>query len=310
MVQLPAIIASDLVKCFGETNAVTNVSFEVKEGEFFGLLGPNGAGKTTTIRMLTGVMNPDSGGIEIMGIDLLKHPLEAKQKMGVIPEVGTVYPDLSAMKNLDLVGRFYGLSKKERTERAESLLEDLGLAERKDDLVKRFSKGMRQRVSIACAIIQEPSVLFLDEPTEGLDVQSRRLITEKVKQLNRKGSTVILTTHNIEEASRLCERVCIINKGKVIVTESPERLRSTFDKVQSVEVSFDRKIGCETISKDHCISRVEEAGDKIRIYTSDPDGTIQMIMRLREEQGLHIVSMSTISPTLEDVFVKLTEVTK
>ncbi|MDD1769912.1 MAG: ABC transporter ATP-binding protein, partial [Methanomassiliicoccales archaeon] len=213
------------------------MSFSVEDGEFFGLLGPNGAGKTTTIRMMTGVLRPDSGDIRILGMDIRKSPLEVKQRMGVIPEVGNVYPDLSGRENLLLMGRYYGLPRKVREDRATQLLKDLDLAGRGDDYVRTYSKGMRQRISIGCAMIHEPPLLFLDEPTEGLDVQSRRMITEKVKQMNRKGSTILLTTHNIEEASRMCQRVCIINKGKVVVIDSPERLRATFEGLRSIEVA-------------------------------------------------------------------------
>jgi ABC-2 type transport system ATP-binding protein len=304
---MDAIIADSLTKRFGDLIAVDNVSFAVKSGEFFGILGPNGAGKTTIIRMLTGVLRPDAGGIVIEGIDLKKRPLEAKERMGVIPEVGNVYPDLSARENLELFARYYGLPKKARKEGAEQMLMDLGLIDRADDFVKKFSKGMRQRVSIGCAMIHSPPVLFLDEPTEGLDVQSRRMITEKVKALNKKGSTIVLTTHNIEEASRLCERVCIINKGRIVAIDSPERLRATFEKVQSVEVSFDRKVDCALFATDACVFRTEEAGDKVKIYTSDPDKVIGKIMAIREEKGLRITSVTTLGPTLEDVFVKLTE---
>ena len=304
---MPAVDVRNLVKSFGDTKAVRGVTFSVEEGEFFGLLGPNGAGKTTTIRMMTGVLRPDSGSITILGMDMRRSPLEAKQKMGVIPEVGNVYPDLSGRENLELMGRFYGLKRQERESRAEALLKDLGLAGRGDDPVKKYSKGMRQRISIGCAMIHEPPLMFLDEPTEGLDVQSRRMILDKVKAMNKKGSTIVLTTHNIEEASRLCQRVCIINKGQVVVIDSPERLRSTFEGVQSVEVCFDQKVDCSLFATDKCVTRAEEAGDKLRIYTSDPDEAVRRIMQLRDEKGLKIVSMATLGPTLEDVFVKLTE---
>jgi ABC-2 type transport system ATP-binding protein len=151
-----------------------------------------------------------------------------------------------------------------------------------------------------------PRCLLLDEPTEGLDVQSRRMIVEKVKVLNEKGSTIILTTHNIEEASRLCQRVCIIDKGRIVAIDSPEHLRSTIEKMQSVEVSFNKRVDPSLISAT-CISRVEEQGDKLKIFTSNPDDAIEKIMAVKKELGLDIVSLSTIGPTLEDVFVKLTE---
>ncbi|MCX6650252.1 MAG: ATP-binding cassette domain-containing protein [Methanomassiliicoccales archaeon] len=303
---ISAIEAKGLCKCFGEFKAVDDVSFEVPEKQFFGLLGPNGAGKTTTIRMLTGVLRPDSGTVTIMGLNMKRDPLLAKGKIGVIPEIGNVYPDLTARENLELFGRFYGLSKRTRKERASALLEELGLGGRMDERIKRFSKGMRQRVSIGCAIIHEPELLFLDEPTEGLDVQSRRMILEKVGKMNKNGSTILLTTHNIEEASRLCNRVCIINHGKVVALDTPERLRSAFEGAQSVEVTFDRLVECDLFVS-QCITRAEAQGNKLRFYTPDPDQAIKRIMQVRDEQGLTIVSLNTLAPSLEDVFVKLTE---
>ncbi|HNU35574.1 MAG TPA: ABC transporter ATP-binding protein, partial [Methanomassiliicoccales archaeon] len=164
MSSISAIVADGLTKRFGEFVAVDNVSFEVPERQFFGLLGPNGAGKTTTIRMLTGVLRPEMGRVSIMGVDMDGDPLRAKSSLGVIPEIGNVYPDLSARENLELFGRFYGLSRRTRAERASALLEELGLGDRADERIKRFSKGMKQRVSIGCAIIHEPRVIFLDEP--------------------------------------------------------------------------------------------------------------------------------------------------
>jgi ABC-2 type transport system ATP-binding protein len=301
-----SIEAEGLTKRFKNFVAVDDITFSVQKGEFFGILGPNGAGKTTTIRMLTGVLRPDKGRINIDGIDLSKDPISAKERMGVIPEIGTVYIDLTARENLELFGRFYGLSKDLRQERSDEMLTDLGLHDRADDLVKNFSKGMRQRISIGCAMVHEPSVLFLDEPMEGLDVHSRRMIVDKVKALNAKGCTVILTTHNIEDASRLCHRVCIINKGKIVTVDSPEHLKSTFLETQSIEVLFNKKVDCSLFTAE-CVTRMEEQGDKLRIFTTNVDDAIDRIMAVKEEQGLSIVSLTTLGPTLEDVFVKLTE---
>lgn len=304
---MPALEVRNLRKSFGDVQAVKDISFSVEPKEFFGLLGPNGAGKTTTIRMITGVLRPDAGTVMIEGIDLMSSFLDAKMKMGVIPEVGNIYPDLSARENIELVGRFYGLSKVTREERTEKLLTDLGLKDRADDFARKFSKGMRQRVSIACAMVHEPPILILDEPTEGLDVMSRRLIVDKVKEMNRNGATVILTTHNIEEANRLCNRVCIVNKGGIVAIDSPERLRRTTEKMQSVEVGFDRKVE-QTWFLSECINRVEQCNEKWRFYTEDPDKAIEHIVKVKEAQGLRILSISTSGPTLEDVFVKLCEV--
>lgn len=301
-----AIEARGLTKRFGDFKAVDDVSFDVPEGQFFGLLGPNGAGKTTTIRMLTGVLRPDSGGVSILGLSMVKEPLIVKSNLGVIPEVGNVYPDLTARGNMELFGRFYGLTRRTREERAAALIEELGLSGRGDEPIKRFSKGMKQRVSIGCAIIHEPKVLFLDEPTEGLDVQSRRMIVDKVSKMNKAGSTIVLTTHNIEEASRLCNRVCIINHGKVVALDTPEMLRATFEGARSIEVTFDRVVDCGIFSCP-CITRTEGQGNRLRLYTSNPDRTIQKVMQVRDEMGLSIISLNTLAPSLEDVFVKLTE---
>jgi ABC-2 type transport system ATP-binding protein len=304
---MPALEVRNLKKRFGDVQAVDDVSFSVEPREFFGLLGPNGAGKTTIIRMITGVLKPEAGSVLIEGIDLRSQFLEAKMKMGVIPEIGNIYPDLSARENIDLVGRFYGLSKATRQERTAKLLSDLGLKDRADDYARKFSKGMRQRVSIACAMVHEPPILILDEPTEGLDVMSRRLIVDKVKEMNRNGSTVILTTHNIEEANRLCQRVCIVNKGRIVAIDTPERLRRTTEKMQTVEVGFDKKVEPQWFISEF-INRAEQCNEKWRFYTEDPDKAIEHIVKVKERQGLKILSLSTSGPTLEDVFVKLCEV--
>jgi ABC-2 type transport system ATP-binding protein len=300
-----SIEVEGLVKKFGSITAVDGISFAVERGEFFGLLGPNGAGKTTTIRMLNGILRPDSGSILIEGIDLRRHPLEAKMKLGCIPEVGNVYSDLTARENVELTGRFYGLERRAREARTEELLKALGLSERGDDLLRKFSKGMKQRVSIACAMVHEPPVLFLDEPTEGLDVQSRRLIVDLVKGLNAKGSAIVLTTHNIEEANRLCQRVCIVNKGRIVCVEAPERLRRTYESSQVIELAFDRRADLSGTALPG-VSSIEAAGDKWRLRTEDPDAAIESVMRWKDERGLKIISMSTLGPSLEDVFVKLT----
>ncbi len=301
-----AIKAENLQKKFGKNIAVDNVSFDVEDGEIFGFLGPNGAGKTTTIRLLTGILTPDSGEVTIKGINLRNNPIEAKMIMGVIPETGNVYVDLTAEQNLFLAGRFYGLLKNVLEKKAEEILSTLGLYERRNDAVKTYSKGMKQRVSIACAIIHEPKILFLDEPTEGLDVQSRRLIIETINNMNKKGSTIFLTTHNIEEANKLCERVCIINKGRIVAVDRPEKLKNTFDKTQSIAVSFDQKVKKDFFKSDF-ILKTDMQGDKWVLYTNNPDKLVKHIVALAEKNDLKIVSLSISGPSLEEAFVRLTE---
>jgi len=302
---MDAVEATNLKKSFGAVAAVDDVSIAVPEGGIFGFLGPNGAGKTTTIRMLTGVLIPDAGMVKIFGTNVHDDPLAAKLKMGVIPENGTVYSDLSAVQNILLTAKFFGMDRASREERADGILEQLGLSERRDDLVRTFSKGMRQRISIACAIVHSPPLLILDEPTTGLDVYSRRLVIETVRQMNREGSTVLLTTHNIEEANALCSMVSVINNGKIVATESPERLKSTFDTSRYVEIAFGRPVDPALFSAP-AITRAEMWGDKWRVWCNDPDRAVKYLASVAEQQDLPIVSIATSNPTLEEAFVKLT----
>jgi len=300
-----AIEACNLRKSFGPVRAVDDVSITVKEGEIFGFLGQNGAGKTTAIRMMTGVLTPDTGTVQIGGIDLLKHPLEAKLKMGVIPENGTVYSDLTAEQNILWTAKFYGMDKKSREEKCTAILTRLGLIHRRYDPVRFFSKGMRQRVSIACAIVHSPPVLFLDEPTTGLDVYSRRLVLDTVRYMNTEGSTVLITTHNIEEASELCSSISIINNGKIIETGTPEKLKKKFDTERYVEISFDQPVSGEVFGM-HGIARAEPHGDKWRVYTENTDAAVKALVSLGGAEHLTILSIATSSPTLEQAFVQMT----
>jgi len=303
---MDVIEARNLKKAFGPVNAVDNVSLCVKEGEIFGFLGQNGAGKTTTIRMLTGVLIPDAGTVKICGMDILQEPLEAKMHMGVIPENGTVYADLTAEKNILWTAKCYGMDKKSREEKAQEILERLGLESRKDDLVRTFSKGMRQRISIACAIVHSPQVLFLDEPTTGLDVLSRRLVIDTVRHLNQEGSTVLITTHNIEEANALCSRIGVIHKGKIIGINSPEKIRKEYDTSGFLEVSFAQWISGSILVAGG-ISRVEPLGDKWRVYTDDTDRAIKDLVHIAEQNNLKIISIATSTPSLEQAFIEMTE---
>lgn len=302
---MDAVRATGLTKKFGTFLAVDNVSITIPEGSIFGFLGPNGAGKTTTIRMLTGVLVPDAGSVRIFGIDVHDDPIAAKLKMGVIPENGTVYSDLTARQNILLTAKYFGLDRAVREERADAILEELGLAKRRDDLVRTFSKGMRQRVSIACAIVHAPPLLILDEPTTGLDVFSRRLVIDTVRRMNREGSTVLLTTHNIEEANALCSEISVINRGTIVATESPEKLKKTFDTSRYVEISFNREVDAALFSSSS-ISHAEPRGDKWRVYTDDPDRTIKSLSTLADREGLSIISIATSNPSLEEAFVTLT----
>jgi len=300
-----AVEAEELSKTFGEVEAVSDVSFEVEKGEFFGFLGPNGAGKTTTIRMLTGLITPDSGKALIDGINSQKDPIGAKMKMGVIPEFGNIYEDLTALENLHLAGKFYGMNKKKREKRASEILKMMKLEKRGQDILQNFSKGMTQRVNIGCAIIHEPPVLFLDEPTSGLDVQSRRLVIRLIQKMQKEGTTIFLTTHDIKEANELCERVGIIHEGELVAIDRPEKLRNTFDKTQSIEVSIEGDFSPESLKNDH-VNKIERSGDKLKIFTDDLDASVKNLVKLSEGNGFKIISLRTCGPSLEEAFVRLT----
>ncbi len=302
-----AIDVTNLAKRFGPLVAVDGLSFSVAKGELFGFLGPNGAGKTTTIRMLTGLLTPDAGEISIGEVNLQKRPIAAKMQMGVIPEMSNVYTDLTAKQNVALAGRFYGMSRKAAEKRADELLEQFELSERKNDKVGGFSKGMKQRVLIASALVHDPHVLFLDEPTSGLDVHSQRLIRAIIREMNDAGTTVFLTTHNIEEANALCDRVAIINRGRLAAIDTPERLKQAFKETQSVEVAFDEPVDVSPIERSGLVIRTERDGEKWRFYTDDPDALAKFIFALAEAQHLIFTALSIEGASLEDVFVTLTE---
>lgn len=302
-----AIRVTNLTKYYDELLAVDHINFEIYKGEIFGFLGPNGAGKTTTIRMLTGILSPNSGDVFIDGLDITINPIKAKMKFGVIPEKGNTYVDLTARQNIILAGKYYGVPRKELEKKADSLLDQFGLFERRNSLVRTFSQGMKQRVNITSALVHDPEILFLDEPTLGLDVQSQRLIRNIIREMKQRGTTVFLTTHNIEEANTLCERVGIINKGKIAAIDTPEKLKRTFEETQSIEVSFNKAVDGNLIKKPGVANRIEKLGDKWKLYTDNPDKLIKYLARFAEDQKLTIVSLQVCGASLEDVFVKLTE---
>ena len=301
-----AIRVENLTKRFNGFAAVDGISFTVEGGELFGLLGPNGAGKTTTIRMLTGVLKPTTGTAHIGEYDIQKNPLEAKQLMGIVPEMANAYVDLSALNNLFLIGELYGIQKGKRVEKAESLLKLFELYDKKHQKVKTFSKGMTQRLIVAMGLMNDPQLLFLDEPTSGLDVESVRLIRELIRDFNDKGTTIILTTHNIEEANQLCDRVAIMNHGKIVAIDRPEKLKRTIQSTTSIEIAFTTKVNAEELMFDK-VNEVKKVGDKLRVYTEKPEDVIPMVIKYSQSSSNKIISLNTLGPNLEDVFLKLTK---
>jgi ABC-2 type transport system ATP-binding protein len=302
-----AVEIKNLSKHYGEVIAVNHISFEVGKGEIFGFLGPNGAGKTTTIRILTGVIKPNGGTANIMGYDILNQSLRVKQIISVVPETSNAYIDLTAWQNLMLIGELYGIPKKERRKRAEPLLRKFELHERQNQLVRGFSKGMKQKLILCMALLTEPQVLFLDEPTAGLDVESARLMRDIIRRFNGDGATVFLSTHNMEEANQLCDRIAIINHGRIAAIDTPENLRMKSSSLKSVEVSFNTPVSADELRKISLVAQAKKMGDKIRLYTDEPHNVIKSLIDYAHSKGLVIISLNTLAPTLEDVFVKLTK---
>jgi len=304
------IEVSNLTKYFGKLLAVDQISFEVKGKELFGLLGPNGAGKTTTIRMICGMLRPTSGTVVVAGFDVSQKPEEVKRRIGLVPDVSNLFGELSAKVNLEFMGKLYGLDKKTRRERIDQVLELFQLKERQNDLVKYYSKGMHRRLTIAAALIHQPEILIMDEPTSGLDAQTARLVREIIIDLNKEGRTVLLTTHQIEEADRLCQRVGIIDRGSLIALNTPEELKNSTEGVRALEIKVlngvDQQRWVPIISEAEGVDNVFLAEGKIRVLSKDLPQAIPTVVNLVNKHGGKIENISVAQPTLEDAFISLT----
>jgi ABC-2 type transport system ATP-binding protein len=262
-----AVEVKGLTKQFGQILAVDHISFDVKKGEFFGFLGPNGAGKTTTARMLTGVIKKNAGEARVMGYPAGN--FAAKQSSGVMPEISNAYLDLTAWGNLMLIGELYRVPQSKAKDRAGSLLEQLGLLERKDSKASTYSQGMRKRLVLCMALLPDPQILFLDEATSGLDVQSVRFMRALLKNLKQEGKTIFFTTHNMDEAAEMCDRVAIINHGRIVAMDTPDNLSITAGRVYLIDVSFDKSVSPDVLAKLPGVTRLEtaqaiEAADRLR----------------------------------------------
>jgi len=305
-----AIEVKELTKFFGSLLAVDHVKFEVKSKEIFGLLGPNGAGKTTAIRMICGMLRPTSGTAVIAGFDISQQPQEVKRRIGLVPDISNLFGELSARVNLEFMGKLYGLDKKTRKERIDQVLSLFQLKERQHNLVKFYSKGMHRRLTIAAALLHQPEILIMDEPTSGLDAQTARLVREIIRELNKEGRTVLLTTHQIDEADRLVDRVGIIDHGKLITLDTPEQLKNHVQSMRALEIRILNEVNQQRwiplISKAEGVDKVVLTEGKIRILSKDLPQTIPTIVNLVTEQGGKIENISVAQPTLEDAFINLT----
>jgi ABC-2 type transport system ATP-binding protein len=301
------IEARGLTRRFGDLTAVDRVAFGVEEGEVFGFLGPNGAGKTTTVRMLTGVLDATEGAATVRGHDIRAEPLAAREHLGIVPEQANVYLDLSVWRNVMLMAELHGVPRRARVREGERLLDLLGLGERKKQKARALSKGLRQRLMLCSALVSGPEVLFLDEPTSGLDVQSARLIRRIVRDLNGDGLTVFLTTHNMAEAEEMCDRVAIINNGRIAAIDTPDQLRQTVRASQYVEASFEGPApGDAGLRALPDVERIAREGERLLLYTERPGRTAVALAGLAEREGLQVRELRTCKPSLEDVFLSLT----
>jgi len=308
-----AIEVSDLRKSFDSVKAVEGISFSVVSGEIFGLLGPNGAGKTTTINMLIGLARPDSGRIRINGLDVTNDPKYAQHLIGVVPDESNLYPELSGFENLCFCAALYGIPRQEREMRAKDLLNRFGLKEAADRKFAGYSKGMKRKLTIAAGIIHKPSILFLDEPTTGIDVASARQIRQMIADLNSSGTTIFLTTHYIEEAERLCQRIAFILSGEIIRIDTMENLLKPVKGQYILQITISEDSMLKEISKDEFLAafpslRFDVSGSgqvKVRSHQQIPVGPL---VRFFEERGGEVLEARRIVPSLEEVFVELTGV--
>jgi ABC-2 type transport system ATP-binding protein len=306
---MDAIIrVNDLTKSYGPTLAVDHISFDVKGGEVFGFLGPNGAGKTTTIRMMVGLTQPSSGTALVDGHDVTKEPVEVKKTIGLVPETSNLYGELTSLENLIYQAELYGVPRKERRIRTLKLLDEFGLKEHQDKPFQKLSRGLKRRLTIAAALIHHPKILFLDEPTTGLDVMSARGLRKLILDSKKKGVTIFLTTHYIPEAESLCDRIAIIVQGKIRIIDTPENIKAQVKETEILEIGLDR-VSEELKGSFLSLNGVEKVlidENRIRFHTRMLDQVTSPILRFLEEHGAKIKSINTLSPSLEDAFVKLT----
>ncbi|RST72032.1 ABC transporter ATP-binding protein [Siminovitchia acidinfaciens] len=301
---------TDLKKIYGKKEVVKGVSFTIKKGESFGLLGPNGAGKSTTISMICGLIPFDSGEVLVEEQSVKKSPMQIKRKIGVVPQEIALYPTMSARDNLLFWGAMYGLTDTEAKKRAEEVLEFVGLKDRAKDRIETFSGGMKRRINIGAALMHEPELLIMDEPTVGIDPQSRNHILETVKKLNEKGMTIIYTSHYMEEVEYLCNRVGIIDHGEVIAVGTQSELcgRLVGGSVVQLTVEQDSPEAMHAIKKLENVNSVvkKEESDVIEIFTTRPHKMLGSIVAAAVNHGMKIGSVEIKEPNLEALFLQLT----
>lgn len=303
-----AIEVENLRKSFGDFQAVQGASFEAQAGEVLSLLGPNGAGKSTTISMLSGLLAPTSGDACIMGHSILREPEEAKKSLGVVPQEIALYPDLSARENLVFWGKMYGLRGAALKSRVDEVLEVIGLTDRQKDHVGKFSGGMKRRVNIGAALLHKPEVVIMDEPTVGIDPQSRRHILDNVKELNQKGMTVLYTTHYMEEAAELSHHIAIMDKGKVIAYGTHDELIRMVGEQTRIDLTLNAEAGklLAAWRETEGVARIDSTDDKVTALVDDSNRVLPRLFDAASKVGVRITSVDIQEPNLETVFLHLT----
>jgi len=303
-----SIHVEQITKRFEDVEAIAGISFSVRQGELFGFLGPNGAGKTTTINMLTGLARPDAGTIRIAGIDCTRNPKAAQNLIGVVPDESNLYPELTGFQNLSFCAALYGIPKKDRLNRTHELLKVFGLADAGNRKFGGYSKGMKRKLTIAAGIIHHPNILFLDEPTTGIDVASARQIRQLIANLNRAGTTIFLTTHYIEEAERLCERIAFIVQGKIV------QIDTVSDLIQPIQDRHVMKLAVlnpeprlrKMLAAAFPNLKFQDAGQGSIRIEADAPVHVGPLVRFIEDQGIDVTEARRIRLSLEDVFVRIT----
>jgi ABC-2 type transport system ATP-binding protein len=302
-----AIQANNLVKKYGEVIALDGLSLEVEQGTVFGLLGPNGAGKTTTVRVLTTLLSPDSGSAIVDGVDVLKDPVHAREIMGLSGQNASVDENLTGIENLIMLGRLFRLPKKEAVIRANDLLERFNLNDAAKRIVKTYSGGMRRRLDLAASLIAKPNILFLDEPTTGLDPRSRLMMWEVIQNLVNEGTTVLLTTQYLEEADQLAKKIAVIDKGKVIAQGSADELKTQVggERIEVV-VSLSQSQAAAQAMQSMSSGKVVVEGDHVQVPVSGGGVKVVEAVRALDIAKIEIKEIQLRRPTLDDVFLSLT----
>jgi ABC-2 type transport system ATP-binding protein len=303
-----AIEVTHLKKSFGDFLAVEDAVFHAAAGEVLGLLGPNGAGKSTTISMLSGLLAPTSGEASIMGHSVTRDAEAAKASLGVVPQDIALYPDMSARENLDFWGKMYGLRGAALRARVEEVLEIIGLTDRQKDHVGKFSGGMKRRVNIGAALLHKPDVVIMDEPTVGIDPQSRRSILDNVKDLNQQGMTVLYTTHYMEEAAELSHHIAIMDKGKVIAYGTHEELIKLVGEQTRIDLSLNTEAAVILAEwrKTEGVSKIDASDGKVTALVDDSNRVLPRLFDTAAKVGVRITSVDIQEPNLEMVFLHLT----